>query len=187
MDAPSGLAPVISQLSVCNLFSTCRCLKPSWRSCRSLCSLVCFEFPKTSYHLSRGSPALVSILYFWVVFTPAANVTHSFHKFPIEWFCNVSMRGLHMMKHIPHSSSTGPSFGFEDYFIVFFHLTRPHSLSARLLHIFVFVSSVLERTWWWYSSCVSKHCLQCLADTLSIWVICDWAFLHLRQASASMI
>ena len=186
MDAPSGLAPVISQLCVCNLLSTCRCLKPSWRSCRSLCSLVCFEFPKTSYHLSRGSPALVSILYFWVVFTPAANVTHSFHKFPIEWFCNVSMRGLHMMKHIPHSSSTGPSFGFEDYFIVFFHLTRPHVLIARQFSI-CFGSSIFERTWWWHSSCVSKHCLQCSADTLSIWVICDWASLHLRKASASMI
>jgi hypothetical protein len=33
-----------------------------------------------------------------------------------------------MMKHLPHSSSTGPIFGFEDYFIVFFHLCGHMSL-----------------------------------------------------------
>ena len=37
----------------------------------------------------------------------------------------------HMMKHLPHSSSTGPSIRFEDYFTVFFHLMRPHVVSAR--------------------------------------------------------
>ena len=147
------------------------------RSCRSLCSMLCLEFPKATYHSKVVvHPPSACYCSSWrslhqllAAYSNSTSYVSSFAP-KLAWACVP-----YVMKHIPLSSSTGLSASFEDDSIVFFHLMRPHAVIAMWPHILNIVGGVYvrERMWGWSSSCVSKHCLQCSADTSSIWVICE--------------
>ena len=130
------------------------------RSCRSPCDMVCLEFPKATYHEK-------------VVVHPLSacyrSSWRSLHRLPTAqtWSTNlfwVVLPCMHVSavcdETFPHKLNRS-----ERKLWRWFHSLLSPDAAACSYSNLIGGNSMFDTTQGWFSSCVSKHCSQCSADT----------------------